>query len=121
MESPTAPAAPAQPTETPTTIAPDHAAANAGNVQGFLDARAAQRDGKPLPPVEVPDTATAEAPKLSRKEREQQEANERVRTAVERATTDLRAQIDELKRSTAAPRRETPAEPAPAPAVADWK
>lgn len=42
------------------------------------------------------------APKLSRREREQQEINDRIRTAVDRATADLRAELSRVK----------PAEPA---------
>lgn len=115
MESPTAPVAPAPlaPVETPVTIAPDVAAANTGDVQGFLDARAAQRTGKPLPAVEAPETPAAPAaPTLSKR---QQDANERTREAVALATADIRAENARLKAQLDAPRAVPPAPPAPAP------
>jgi len=133
MDSPTAaPAAPAQPAaaeSTPVQTAVQAAVA-AGNPRDYRAARRAERIGKPLAPVPAAadpapaqaagaapvTTAVAEEPKLSRKEREQQEANERTRRAVDAATADLRRELDELRRT--APRTEgAPAAPAAAPAA----
>lgn len=119
MESPiAAPAAPAQPE--PTTQPATHAAVVNQSTSEYRAARNAERAGKPLPAVPIaaePDTPLAAAapapPQLSRKERDQQDANDRTRKAVEAATADLRAELDRVKASVAAPRS------APATAVAD--
>lgn len=116
MDSPTAApasapvetAAPA-PAAAPTTQSATQAAISSGNTADYRAARRAERIGKPLDPVAVA-PAAADAPAVApvaiepkpptRKEREQQETNERVRAAVERATADLRAENDRLKTPT---------------------
>jgi hypothetical protein len=126
MESPTAtPAAPAQPAA-PTTVSAEFDAATKGDYAAFKSASDAARAGKPAAdvtatPAEPTDKSTAPAqPPLSRKEREQQEANERVRRAVEAATADLRTELAALK---AAPRSAEPpkASEPPKPNEPAWK
>lgn len=125
--SPATPAAPAQPVADPTPTASE--AAVAKSTIDYRAARRAERFGKPGPvAVEAvpaqsdakPDPAAAAPaqPQLSRKEREQNDANERTRKAVEAATADIRAELERVKAS-AAPRSEpaAPATPAPAPAA----
>jgi hypothetical protein len=112
IATPAAPAPPAAPAVDPTTLSAAHAAVAAGDTKGYREARRAERAHKPLPTVAVAAAASAPSaegaadpaapvppaePKLSRKEREQQETNERVRTAVDRATADLRAEIAQLR------------------------
>ncbi len=100
-----------------------HAAVAAGNPSDYRTARRAERIGKPLAAVAIaPEPAPAQAaaapaeePKLSRKEREQNEINDRIRKAVESATADLRSELDTVRR-TAAPRSDAPPAAAAAPA-----
>lgn len=115
------------------TITATRAAANAGSFADFDKASSAARDGKPLPdvaapvaaaaapvadapPADAPPAAPADKP-LNRREREQHEANERVRRAVDLATKDLRAEIAALKGKPA----EAPGAPAAAATVADYE
>jgi len=120
------PAAPAQPVASPEPASQSavQAAVASGSTSAYREAKRAERAGKPLPSVSVETTPapavaadaapTPESKPLSRKEREQQDANERTRKAVEAATADLRAELERVKASTAAPRSEaTP--PATAP------
>lgn len=126
-------AAPAQPEPVTPPAAPasisaiDHAVQE-GNVAGFRDARRAEREGKPLPVVAAkPAVAAADtddvvlpAPAAAVGDRpvskRQQDVNDKIREAVDRATADLRA---ELARR---PRTEPAAPPAPAPPnEADYK
>jgi hypothetical protein len=127
---PVAPALPA----TPTTISAERAAANKGDFSALNNAHLAARRGTPLARVEVKAEAPAKAPEppeapaapappaLSKR---QQETNDRVREAAERATATLREENARLKVQLAA---HQPA-PAPVPAapaapetkVAEWK
>jgi hypothetical protein len=145
MES-TTPAAPAQPGSQTTDTTPQPVAATAAAILSndtgkYREARRAERAGKPLEPVTMApkadapaDGATLEtpaagtpgttpaAPVLTRKEREQNEANERVRRAVELATADLRKEVETLRRQPAAGEPK-PAAAAPAAPVeaATWQ
>lgn len=110
-------AAPA-PTETATTQTASHAAVVADDFGAFRAAERAEARGTPQPDVPVPPpaepVATEPPPEPARTlSKRQQEQNERVRLAVERATADLRAENERLKAT--AP-KETPAPPAPKPA-----
>lgn len=98
-------------------------AASKGDFSAFQSASDAARVGKPLADVaastETPapaDTpAQAEARTVSKR---QQETNERIREAVERATADTRAELARL-RADLTP-KPAPAQPAE-PTVAEWK
>lgn len=112
MESPTP--APAPTSDTPT-ISAEVAAATGDDFAAFDHAHQSTQQGKPLPRVDAPELVKPEAPAadgtpaperaLSKR---QEEANARTRTAVEAATADLRAEVERLKASTAAPRQEPP-------------
>lgn len=97
------------PTPTPdTTISATRDAANQGDFAAFDKADIAARSGKPLEPVaatEKPvDGADASGSPAERQvSRRQQDANERTRAAVERATSDLRAELDRVKAQMPAP------------------
>lgn len=115
------PAVPAQPAAE--TISATRAAANSGDLTAFLEADTSARAGKPLAPVAVAkpaDAAVVEAPAESRAvSKRQQDTNDRIREAVERATAETRAELARL-------RAEFTPKPAPAPAdtpttVAEWK
>jgi hypothetical protein len=125
-------AAPAQPVaDSPVTQTAVHAAVASGKTSEYRTARRAERVGKPLAAVSVdpsasapadpdPDptpaaTAAADVPKLSRKERDQQDANDRIRKAVESATADLRAEVARLKSPAPAQDQPKPAEATAAP------
>lgn len=116
MDAPTPPAAPAPPTEP---VAPPltatEAAVVANDFPAFDKADRAARAGKPLPAPEVtpveepaPEAAVPEPPKLSKR---QQDTNDRIREATERATADLRAENERLR--AAAPPVERPRTEAP--------
>jgi hypothetical protein len=143
----TQPAAPAQPAAAapPPTISAERAASDAGDFKAFDAAHVASRSGKPPARVEAPveppaagavpaagvttDPAAgapgadgkplAQAAPLSRKEREQAEANDRVRKAVEAATTDLQREIAALRAKVTDPARREPQ--APPSAAATWQ
>jgi hypothetical protein len=130
-------AAPAQPVaDSPVTQTAVHAAVASGKTSEYRTARRAERVGKPLAAVTVDPSASAqattedapdplamnrgdlvptEAPKLSRKERDQQDANDRIRKAVESATADLRAEVARLKTPAPAQDQPKPAEATAAP------
>jgi len=114
LESPTVTPAPAPPTPPPTVPASVDAVTK-GDYQAFHESEAATRIGTPKAPVavapELPKVESAApeqvqppvaptAPTLSKR---QQDANERIRQAVERATADLRAENDRLRRGVAQP------------------
>jgi hypothetical protein len=98
------PAAPAQPPNPPT--ASDQAVVK-GDYAAFEAAERAALAGKPLAPAPVEEEPKEEAKSavspttpekpLSRKEREQQEVNDRIRAAVEKATADTRAELAQLR------------------------
>lgn len=129
----TAPAQPAAPAAsvTPAPVSAARAAADAGDFSAFDKAAVAERKGSPLP--DVTQSAVVEAksgapvPPAERElSKRQQEANERVRLAVEAATKDLRDENARLKAQSppAAPRSEPTAPPAAsadAPTVPEWK
>lgn len=129
MDFTTPAAAPAQPAESTISAARD--AANKGDFSAFLDADTAARDGAPKPRIETPAPAakaaapatetadppaspTPQAPPVSKR---QDDINNKIREAVDRATADLRAQLAA---------RPAPAQPvAPAapetPSTPEWK
>ena len=134
---PQTPAAPAPTIPTPPappSISPSMAAVEKGDFSAFQDADDARRRGTPLPPVEVEikkaDAApapeapvvpvvapTPEAPPApAALSKRQQEANERTRLAVERATADLQARVKELEG-----RLTPPTEPKAQPTQAEWR
>src|SRR3989442_13142458 len=112
MDTPIAPAAPApsaEPVAAPTQTAVE-AAVVSGDFGSFKEAGRAERVNKPLPdvPLEVPsDPPTAKAatpaPVAPAPERtlskRQQDINDRIREAVERATADKDAEIARLRTS----------------------
>lgn len=112
IESAAEPVADAQP------VTASFDAASRGDFEAFEQAEKAEAKGEPLPKVEP-----AAAPRTISKR--QQEQNDRVRDAVEKATADIRRENDELKARVAAPRTETaPAakEEAAAPTpTQEWK
>ena len=132
------PATAPEPQAPPTVQSAVHAAV-AGTPADYRAARRAERAGKPLPDVPIPepvadpdhpDAATpaaaagTEPPKLSRREREQHEANERTRKAVEAAHADMLAENARLKAELAkakpaAPVAAKPAAAAPKPDAND--
>lgn len=127
MDVTSTPAAPAPPAA-PDTISATRTAANAGSFADFDKADRAAKAGTPLPDVPAPAASPAAgvvadpaaAAPLSRKERDQQETNDRIRKAVESATADLRSELALFREGTA--RRDPP--PAAAAPVADtpeWK
>src|SRR5438105_4829496 len=132
MELAPASAAPAQPDAPPSAISAIDRAIATGDQTAFREARRAVQSGKPLPDVpitEEPDqpadspaaAPVAEPEKLSRREREQQAANERTRKAVEAATADVRAEVARLTAALASAKLEPP-KPAAGPVkVEDWK
>jgi hypothetical protein len=140
---PAAPAASAQPaaaaTPAPaaaeTHTAATHAAVE-GNFREFREARRAERAGKPLADVPAPaaaapagdkaapESATPAAPVERTISKRQEDINNRIREAVERATADTQRELAELRARVAAPpaaRTDPPAAPATETKVAEWK
>lgn len=120
-ESPT-PAPVAAPVES--TISATQDAVNKGDFSAFQDAHVAAKQGKPLPAVAVaPAPATSEPPPVAdptpapkpRKEREQDYINDRIRSAVDSATQELRAEVARLRGPAPAPREPDAPTPQPAP------
>lgn len=104
-------------TPSPDPISAVEAAVGIGDVSAFRDAKRAEREGKPLPAV-TPEPAAEPLPPVERTlSKRQQEANDRTREAVERATADLRAENDRLRRGQAPP----PVAPAPVTAAPSQK
>lgn len=126
--APAQPAAAAAPAPAPTTISATQDALEHGDVAGFQEARAATRAGKTPPAVAAPPAAPAApaAPVLSKR---QQETNERIRVATEKAVTDAvasrDAEIAQLRAAATPPTRADVAAPPPpappAPKTPDWK
>lgn len=115
-----APTTDTTPTPEPATVA----ATKARDFGAFKEARRAERAGTPLPAVETeakPATPSAETPESRQLSKRQQDANERTRLAVERATADMKAELDRLKaevsQRSAAPKADTP----PAPSTPEYK
>ena len=112
---------PAPDAAAPITVPATVAAADKGDFTAFQDAARADRRGTPAPAVEVAATPAAETPAAPVAEtpaapaspplsKRQQDANERTRLAVERATADLQRELAEL-RGKVAPQPQTPPEP----------
>lgn len=121
MEAPSAPAAVAQPAA-PETVSATFDAATKGDFAAFQDAESSARAGKPV--ADVPATPKAPAADgaapVQPVSKRQDEINNRIREAVDRATAETRAELDRLRAELkpAAPRTDQPkAEP---PAAA-WK
>lgn len=133
--APTAPVstpAPAAP-ETPATVSATVDAAVKGDFAAFADAHTANRKGapqakvaaapnpsEPAAPVTTEPAQQTQPPPISRR---QQDANERIRQAVERATADLIAENARLKqqvqpRQAAQPQTQ---QPAPQPETPEWE
>ena len=100
----------------PAPVSAVDAAVSEKNVSAFRDARRAEREGKPLPAVDVkapepvkPAEPVAPAQPDRTLSRRQQDANDRIRDAVERARTADAAEIARLRALVPA----TPAAPAP--------
>lgn len=116
----------------PETITATRDAANRGDFNAFDKADSAARVGKPLAEVAAPEKpatpdlepveppaigADGQPPKLSRREREQNEINDRIRVAVDRATQGTQAELARLRAEISArpaPKSEASA-PAPTP------
>lgn len=129
LAAPDAPAA--LPESAPATISASLAAANKGDFSAFDKAHLAARRGAPLPDVpQAPDAAQTidpttpgetAAPPERTLSRRQEQLNAAAQKAVERATADLRAENDRLKReltgrTTGAPVPESrPPQPAQTP------
>lgn len=126
-------AAPAPPltaeTPAPVSLTAAEQAVVSDNLTAFRDARRAERSGKPLAPAPVadPDPAPVEtpipaaaAPPAPVVSKRQQETNDRIREAVEKATADLQAENARLKAAAPPPRttEPPPAAAAPAPTAA---
>lgn len=132
--------APAPVVSTPEpTISATFDAATRGDFSAFEQAHKAARDGKPLAAVPVPkaDPAPAQAPAAADPvdpaapaqpdtrpvSKRQQNVNDAIRDAVDRATADLRAELDRLRRPTPeAPKAAEAPAPAPErfPSIAEW-
>lgn len=110
------------PVDAPVIATAVDAAVASKDVSAFLEARHAERSGKPL---ELPTDTTAapaqpeaDTPALSRKQREQQLTNDRIRDAVSRAVAEKDAEIARLRGTNPTP-TPAPKEAAPAPAKFD--
>lgn len=122
------------PAPAPVSVPASAHAVSENNFTSFREARGAERQGKPLPPVEPvttetpavdaagkpttpdPNAAPAPAPEARELSRRQREANDRTQRAVDQATADLRAENARLR----AMLPQTPPTPqAPAPTQKD--
>jgi hypothetical protein len=105
-------------TETPVLSATQQAAQD-GDVSAYRAARLAERTGKPVPapvvPLETaakPETAQPDEPKLSKR---QQDLNDRIRQATEKAVADLQAENARLKAQIPSAAPAQPHTPSPTP------
>jgi hypothetical protein len=116
---PLAPAAPAPPAAAPDTISASIDAVNRNDFDAFDRAELGKRTGKPVADVEAPEPADTDAPPATaapgtpprQLSKRQQQLNDSIREAVERATAPLTAELAQLKAV-------KPPAAAPAPPVA---